>query len=81
MRLTRAVDPLIRRLDDPDPNVRRAAISALRRIGDQKGLSAIASKISSIDPVTQEAAAAALSGQGYEQQLEDIRTLLRHLGR
>ncbi len=81
MRIKKAVDPLIRRLDDPDPNVRRKAIFALRRIGDQKGLSAIASKISSIDPVTEQAAEAALSGQGYEEQLGEIRALLRRFNR
>lgn len=72
-----AVEPLIRHLDDPDFNVRRAAIIALRRIGDPRGLEAIARRVQSPDPATEEAAAEALSGRGYEEQLNRIKHLLR----
>lgn len=77
----RAVDPLIRRLDDPDPNVRKTAIIALRRIGDPKGMEAIARKITSPDRTTEQTAEEALSGRGYDEQLDQIRHLLRTLRR
>jgi len=77
----KAVDPLIGRLNDPDPQVRKAAISALRRIGDPKGMAAIERKLASPDYTTQQAAEQALSGPGYEQQLDEIRSILRRLNR
>lgn len=72
-----AVEPLIRRLDDPDFNVRRAAIIALRRIGDHRGLEAIARKVQGPDQATEETAEEALSGRGYEEQLDRIKHILQ----
>jgi len=81
IRAHQAVDVLIRRLDDPDRLVRRAAIFALRRIGDRRGLEAITHKLAGSDRDAEADAEEALSGRGYDEQLERARQLLRSFRR
>lgn len=78
---SKAVDPLLRCLDDHDQQVRKAAISALRRIGDPRGMDAIADKLASPDRTTEQAAEDALSGRGYEDQMNKTRSLLYRFNR
>ncbi|MGQ9677972.1 MAG: HEAT repeat domain-containing protein [bacterium] len=77
----KAVDPLVRCLDDRDPQVRKAAILALRKIGDHRGMEAIARKIATPDYTTEQAAEDALSGRGYEESIDQIRSLLNQFNR
>jgi hypothetical protein len=74
-----AVDPLIWLLRDADENVQVAAIFALRQIGDERGLDAIASRVRDTDPDIEGAAERALSGEGYVEQLNKAKRVLRHL--
>ncbi len=76
-----AVDPLIRALEtDPHPDVRIAALFALRQIGDPRGLDAVAQAVKDEDMDVGAAAEKALSGRGYEKQMDEVRRALR-LGR
>lgn len=74
-----AVDPLIWLLRDRDQNVRVAAIFALRRIGDERGLDAIASAVQDTDQDVERAAERALSGEGYQEQLNKAKRKIRQL--
>ncbi|MEO0078478.1 MAG: HEAT repeat domain-containing protein [candidate division WOR-3 bacterium] len=71
------VDPLIRLLDDREEDVRIAAIHGLRQIGDARGLDAIARKVADEDEDVEAAAERALSGQGYEEELNRARRIVR----
>ncbi len=71
------VDPLIRLLDDREEDVRIAAIHGLRQIGDARGLDAIARKVADEDEDVESAAERALSGQGYEEELNRTRRIVR----
>ncbi len=81
MRAVAAVERLIQLLDDGDRNVRKAAISALRRIGDQRGMEAITRKLASPDQEIAAEAEEGLSGRGYQEQIEELRQLLRYYQR
>jgi HEAT repeat protein len=74
-----AVDPLIRLLRDRDRDVKPAAIFALRQIGDKRGLDAIATSVQDIDPDVEGAAERALSGEGYQEQLNKAKRKIRQL--
>ncbi|MGB9741595.1 MAG: HEAT repeat domain-containing protein [candidate division WOR-3 bacterium] len=75
----RAVEPLIHRLRDTDPGVRKAAMMALRQIGDPRGMEAIARMVSSPEQITEQGSEEALSGGGYLQDWERLRPVLRRL--
>jgi HEAT repeat protein len=75
----RAVEPLIGLLRDRDKDVRVAAIFALRQIGDERGLDAIASLVQDTDPDIEGAAERALSGEGYQEQLNKAKRKIRQL--
>jgi HEAT repeat protein len=74
-----AVDPLIRLLRDRDQKVKTAAIFALRQIGDERGLDAIASLVQDTNPEVEGAAERALSGEGYQEQLNKAKRKIRQL--
>jgi HEAT repeat protein len=74
-----AVDPLIQLMRDRDPDVRLAAIFALRQIGDKRGMDAIASAVRDVDPDVESAAERALSGEGYQEQLNRAKRVARQL--
>jgi HEAT repeat protein len=74
-----AVDPLIWLLRDRDQSVRVAAIFALRQIGDERGLDAIASLVQDTDQDVERAAERALSGDGYQEQLNKAKRKIRQL--
>jgi len=74
-----AVDPLIRLLHDRDKDVRRASIFALRKIGDERGIDAIASLVQDADQDVERAAERALSGEGYQEQLNKAKRKIRQL--
>jgi HEAT repeat protein len=74
-----AVDPLIWLLHDRDPDVRLAAIFSLRQIGDRRGIDAIASSVQDADPDVEGAAERALSGEGYQEQLNRAKRVARQL--
>ena len=74
-----AVDPLIWLLRDRDPDVRQAAIFALRRIGDERGIDAIASRVQDTNQDVERAAERALSGEGYQEQLNKAKRKIRQL--
>jgi HEAT repeat protein len=78
---TAAVDPLIGLLErDREPDVRIAAVYALRAIGDRRGMDAIARAAQDTDQDVEFAVEKALSGGGYEDQMDRVRRVLR-LGR
>jgi HEAT repeat protein len=74
-----AVDPLISLLRDRVPEVRAAAIVGLRQIGDQRGLDAIATSVQDSNEEVERAAERALSGEGYEEQLNKAKHRIRQL--
>jgi len=74
-----AVDPLIWLLRDRDPDVRMAGIIALRQIGDERGMNAIAAAVQDTDPDVEGAAEKALSGEGYQDQLNRAKRVARQL--
>lgn len=74
-----AVEPLIRLLDDREEPVKIAAVYALRQIGDARGLDAVAAKIDDINAGVDSAADGALSGPGYEEQLNRAKQLTRRI--
>ncbi|MEO0079294.1 MAG: HEAT repeat domain-containing protein [candidate division WOR-3 bacterium] len=80
LRAQKGVESLIRLLGDPNGLVRRAAIRSLRSIGDARGLEAIMRKVSDTDQQVESEAFDALSGPGYEEELERVRGLLRRAG-
>jgi HEAT repeat protein len=71
-----AVDPLIRLLGDREVKVRRGAVFALRQIGDSRGLEAVARLVDTEQDISEEAAEA-LSGQGYQEQLNRAKRIIR----
>jgi HEAT repeat protein len=75
----RAVDPLIALLHDRDPDVVQDAIIALREIGDSRGLDAVATAVQDTNPYIERAAEGALSGQGYQEQLNRTKRIVRRL--
>ena len=74
-----AVSPLIWLLRDRDTDVKQAAIYALRQIGDERGMDAIASMVQDIDPDVEGAAERALSGEGYQEELNKAKRKIRQL--
>jgi HEAT repeat protein len=74
-----AVDPLIWLLHDRDPDVRLAAVFSLRQIGDKRAMEAIASAVQDTDPDVESAAEKALSGEGYQEQLNRAKRVARQL--
>jgi HEAT repeat protein len=74
-----AVDPLIWLIRDRDPDVRMASIMALRQIGDKRGMEAIAGAVRDADPDVELEAEKALSGAGYEEQLNKAKRVARQL--
>jgi len=74
-----AVYPLIRLLRDSDRNVRMGAVYALRQIGDKRGLDAIATSVQDTDQEVERAAERALSGEGYQEQLNKAKRKIRQL--
>ncbi|MEO0086120.1 MAG: HEAT repeat domain-containing protein [candidate division WOR-3 bacterium] len=78
LRANQGVERLIWLLDDRVVMVRKAAARALRRIGDPRGLDALARQIESPDRETELNAEEELSGRGYDEQLDQLRALLRH---
>jgi len=79
LRAKDAVDPLIWLVGDRDPDVRLAAIIALRQIGDRRGLDAIGTAVQDRDPDVEGAAEKALSGEGYQEQLNRAKRLARRV--
>jgi HEAT repeat protein len=79
LRARDAVDPLIRLLRDRTPEAKQAAIFALRQIGDERGLDAIASLVEDADQDVERAAERALSGEGYQEQLNRAKRKIRRL--
>ena len=75
----RAVDQLILLLHDRDPDVQQDAIFALRQIGDSRGIDAIASSVQDTNPNVEDAAERALSGEGYQEQLNRAKRVVRRL--
>ena len=75
----RAVDPLISLLHGRDPDVQQDAIFALREIGDSRGIDAIASSVQDTNPDVAGAAERALSGEGYQEQLDRAKRIVRRL--
>jgi HEAT repeat protein len=75
----RAVDPLIALLHDRDPDVVQDAIIALREIGESRGLDAVATAVQDTNPNIERAAEGALSGQGYQEQLNRTKRIVRRL--
>jgi HEAT repeat protein len=75
----RAVDPLISLLRDRNQDVRMDAIFALRQIGDERGRDAIASVVQDTNPDIEGAAERALSGEGYQEQLNKAKRVVRRL--
>jgi len=75
----RAVGPLMSLLHDRDTDVRMDAIFALRQIGDERGLDAIASMAQDTNPDIEGAAERALSGEGYQEQLNKAKRVVRRL--
>lgn len=75
----RAVDPLIVLLHDRNTDVRKDAIYALRQIGDERGLDAIFSLAQDTNPEIEGAAEQALSGAGYQEQLNRAKRAGRRL--
>lgn len=71
-----AVDALIRLLSDSEPMVRRSAVFALRQIGERRGLEAVA-RLAESERGIDEDAAGALGGEGYREQLERARRIVR----
>ena len=59
--------------------MRQAAIFALRRIGDGRGLDAIASRVRDTNQDVERAAERALSGEGYQEQLNKAKRKIRQL--
>ena len=74
-----AVDPLIWLTRDRDSDVKTAAIIALRQIGDARGLDAIATMVQDTNPDVEGAAERALSGEGYQEQLNKAKRKVRQL--
>ncbi len=74
-----AVDPLIWLLRDRDADVRMAAVMALRQIGDGRGLDAIATMVQDTNPDVERSAEKALSGQGYQEQLNKAKRWARRV--
>ena len=74
-----AVEPLIWLLRDGDRNVRMGAVYALRQIGDNRGLDAIAASVQDSDQEVERAAERALSGEGYQEQLNKAKRKIRQL--
>jgi len=72
-----AVDPLIRLLGDREAAVRHSAVLALRQIGDSRGLEAVARMVGAEGGDIDEDAARALSGEGYQQQLNKAKRITR----
>ena len=82
LRASAAVDAVIWRLKDVDPDVRIAAVHALRAIGDARGMEAAASAVEDGDEAVERAAERTLGGRGYQDQLDRARrTARRYLGR
>jgi HEAT repeat protein len=77
LRAREAVDELIRLIDDRDEEVRMAAIHALRQIGDARGMDAIARALEDPNVGVQEKAESALSGEGYQEELNRAKRLIR----
>jgi len=77
LRAEAGVDRLVWLLSDRVPMVRKAAARALRRIGDPRGLDALARQIESPDRETELNAEEELGGRGYDEQLDQLRALLR----
>jgi HEAT repeat protein len=75
----RAVDPLIALLHDRNPDVVQDAIIALREIGDSRGLDAVATAVQDTNPNIERTAEGALSGQGYQEQLNRTKRIVRRL--
>ena len=75
----RAVDPLIALLHDRDPDVGQDAIIALREIGDNRGLDAIATAVQDTNPDIERAAESALSGEGYQEQFNRAKRVVRRM--
>jgi bilin biosynthesis protein len=75
----RAVDPLMSLLHDRNSDVQQDAIIALREIGDSRGLDAIASMAQDTNPNIERAAEGALSGQGYQEQFNRARRVVRRM--
>lgn len=71
-----AVTPLIGLLDDTDARVSKSAAYALRRIGDARGVEALAQRVET-RVSGDEAVEDALGGRGYEEQLNEARRLTR----
>ncbi|MCX6843912.1 MAG: hypothetical protein NTX53_16740 [candidate division WOR-3 bacterium] len=55
------------------------AIIALRQIGDERGMNAIATAVQDTDPDVEGAAEKALSGEGYQDQLNRAKRVARQL--
>jgi HEAT repeat protein len=79
LRARRALDPLIALLRDRDVGVRKDAIYALRQIGDDRGLDAIAAMVQDTNPDIEGAAERALSGEGYQEQLNRAKRAARRI--
>lgn len=75
----RAVDPIIGLSRDRDADVRIDAIFALRQIGDERGMDAIAAMAQDTNADVAGAAERALSGQGYEEQLNRMKRIIRRM--
>ena len=75
----RAVAPLISLLQDRNTDVRIDAIFALRQIGDERGLDAIASSAQDTNPDIEGAAERALSGEGYQEQFNRAKRVVRRM--
>jgi HEAT repeat protein len=56
-----------------------AAIFALRQIGNRRGLDAIAGAVQDADPDVELEAEKALSGEGYQEQLNRAKRAARQL--
>jgi HEAT repeat protein len=74
-----AVAALIRALGDRDERVQIAAVYALREIGDPAGLEAIARAVETGDGAAEAAGEAALSGRGYQGELNRAKRLSRRV--
>ncbi len=79
LRVKRAVDPIMVLLHDHDPEVRIDAIFALRQIGDERGLDAIGAMTQDTNSDVAGAAQSALSGQGYQGELNRAKHIIRRM--
>ncbi len=79
LRAHEALDVLIRLLGDREEDVRFAAVFALRQLGDARGLDAIARTVQDPDADVERAAEGALSGEGYQEDLNRAKGIIRRL--